>query len=82
MADTPDKSDFLHQLQKILNPSALFNTKNRPLEKIAPLLPERVILQNEKYHGLLSPSAKSDVVKHHLSHGHVRADMQIGFQGA
>lgn len=82
MADTPDKSDFVHQLQKIFNPSALFNTKNQPLEKIVPLLPERVILQNGKYHGLLSPSAKSDAVQHRPSHGRFRADTQTGFQGA
>lgn len=36
-----DRSDFVHHLQRNVNPSALFNTKNllfpQPLKKIAPL---------------------------------------------
>lgn len=50
VADTADWSDFVHHLQKNVNPSALFNTKNllfpQPLEKIAPLPPERAVPQN------------------------------------
>lgn len=50
--------------------------------KDCPWPPERVLIQKEHYHNLLSPSAQPDIVKYHHSCSHFRGNMQFGFQGA